>query len=765
MSDYPPSAHAADRARLKRIRDVAEETLEVFFASFSPEQWWPYEIEGGEPRYPGREVSRSSSTGAMIAHALATSVGRIRQSRVIPSVHTWKPVEAPEVKKGEPGLDDHITMVMDGLVKQVVDVAGDDAIVTSPTWGANNPLTLLWLHELLVARQSEVDAGSDDAVLVGQALIKLQAAAGGVVKRVLEHPSVPVLDLGANGPRPVPHVFPVLRALQLRRVMKGQGSTDEVVGWLEQQLHHHLSQAEIRDGEFDAAQLIFALEGLLTVRVDAVTSSVIARVNDVLRQDRTTNPHWRPVRPLTINAQGQILLPQSVEVASSLLRVRNLLDGREQVDPDLELLNDYCEWILAARRTVPAPGKADVADGACSGWQSEHTHAQGLVHLWVTSQVLLFLQHHGAALQQHMARMTRATVGVTLSSPTRKKADPAEEWTRLSEQEPLLGLPGTHTLAYATVAKEFIQPRLRGGVGANAFCSMLLYGPPGTGKSSFVENLAATLGYGFLTITPSDFIRSGEADVEARAQSLFEMLDEQSDVVVLFDEIDRLILGRGRDDYGQQSDMFQFMTPSMLTKLNDLRKPGRVVFVIATNYVERIDSAIKRSGRIDRQLLLLPPALAQRCKIIEKLYDDRFDAPLSAPTEVERLARLTPLFSYSELKVLFERAVLAQGEERQGGALVAQMIERAADFTPAIDLPSYLKRFELEEQGDGQKGEKVWRDVDTGPADELRALVAIVEEVSGTPFTDSPDLIALHQACEAKEQEDRRRARSGPASG
>jgi hypothetical protein len=60
------------------------------------------------------------------------------------------------------------------------------------------------------------------------------------------------------------------------------------------------------------------------------------------------------------------------------------------------------------------------------------------------------------------------------------------------------------------------------------------------------------------------------------------------------------------------------MTPGMLTKLNDLRRKKRLIFIIATNYENRIDAAIKRTGRIDKRYLVLPPDAKARRRMIER---------------------------------------------------------------------------------------------------------------------------------------------------
>src|SRR5207244_9601882 len=126
------------------------------------------------------------------------------------------------------------------------------------------------------------------------------------------------------------------------------------------------------------------------------------------------------------------------------------------------------------------------------------------------------------------------------------------------------------------------------------------------------RELSRRLGYRLLTVTPSDFITSGGEAVEARTKAIFTALQQQTDLVVLFDEIDHLLLDRNSDLYREQGDLFKLLTPGMLTKLNRLADRRRLVLVIATNYHERIDRAIKRPGRIDAKYLVLPQDLAQR---------------------------------------------------------------------------------------------------------------------------------------------------------
>ena len=248
---------------------------------------------------------------------------------------------------------------------------------------------------------------------------------------------------------------------------------------------------------------------------------------------------------------------------------------------------------------------------------------------------------------------------------------------------------------------------------------MLLYGPPGTGKTAFAEDLAKALGYDMITTSPSDFTQSGEAGIEQRAKRVFDVLQSQANTVILFDEIDRLLLDRDGEKYLKQETIFQMMTPSMLTKINDLRKSARCIFIIATNYAEDIDSAIKRTGRIDEQILLLPPDRTQRERIILNRATD-VGLKLSSAA-VTRIAVATPLSVFTELKHLVDAIADYVRDEK---LTVPKAIKKALNSRDAtiINLNSYLTRFPKDDK-------KNFVNVERGPWNEFALLMYLNAEV------------------------------------
>jgi SpoVK/Ycf46/Vps4 family AAA+-type ATPase len=185
---------------------------------------------------------------------------------------------------------------------------------------------------------------------------------------------------------------------------------------------------------------------------------------------------------------------------------------------------------------------------------------------------------------------------------------------------------------------------------------MLLYGPPGTGKTKIAKRIADVLDFRLVTISVSDFLGTGGALVEARAKAIFQMLEAQSNCVILFDEIDAFLLDRDSKHYRKQDTLFQFLTPGMLTKINDLHEAARSIFIIATNYENRIDPAIKRAGRIDQQYLLLPPDLKKRRAIIEKVVSRTSIAPAPTAGDFDEMARVSLYLGRKEIENAIEKS-------------------------------------------------------------------------------------------------------------
>src|SRR5262245_6424290 len=113
----------------------------------------------------------------------------------------------------------------------------------------------------------------------------------------------------------------------------------------------------------------------------------------------------------------------------------------------------------------------------------------------------------------------------------------------------------------------------------------------------------------------------------------------------------------------------------MLTKIKDLRSAERSIFIIATNFEERIDGAIKRPGRIDRKYLVVPPDWGRREAIVYSIlrdYSERVakidEAVIEKVVGSKTLLAKTSRMSFPEMRAVLYDVLASVGD---GGDFLA----------------------------------------------------------------------------------------------
>ena len=148
---------------------------------------------------------------------------------------------------------------------------------------------------------------------------------------------------------------------------------------------------------------------------------------------------------------------------------------------------------------------------------------------------------------------------------------------------------------------------------------MLLYGPPGCGKSFFAEKFAEETGFNFILVKASDLGSIYIHGSQGKIADLFKKAEENAPTVLCFDEFDAFVPSRSGDNSGgnQAGEVNEF-----LTQLNNCSKRG--IFVIATsNRPDKVDPAVLRTGRIDKQVYVPMPDHTARKLMFELYLKDR----------------------------------------------------------------------------------------------------------------------------------------------
>jgi len=222
--------------------------------------------------------------------------------------------------------------------------------------------------------------------------------------------------------------------------------------------------------------------------------------------------------------------------------------------------------------------------------------------------------------------------------------------------------------------------------------SAILYGPPGTSKTKLASLIADGLGWPLLTLDPSHLTRKGFDALHEEANRIFTMLEATEEIVVLLDEFDELVLSR--DEQGSESES-RFLTTAMLPKLAALSDRRRIVYLLATNHLERFDAAISREGRFDMILPVAPPTLAAKLK----KWPEFRKAARAVKLDLDASARDDPILidladlTYNE----FERLTLSVVNETDRGRFDEQ-------------IAAFSKRSTLTQAIPGSKDRKTWKD-------------------------------------------------------
>jgi transitional endoplasmic reticulum ATPase len=147
---------------------------------------------------------------------------------------------------------------------------------------------------------------------------------------------------------------------------------------------------------------------------------------------------------------------------------------------------------------------------------------------------------------------------------------------------------------------------------------MLLYGPPGCGKSFFAEKFAEETGFNFILVKASDLGSIYIHGSQGKIADLFKKAEENAPTVLCFDEFDAFVPSRSGDvGPNQAGEVNEF-----LSQLNNCSKRG--IFVIATsNRPDKVDPAVLRTGRIDKQVYVPMPDKTARRLMFELYLKDR----------------------------------------------------------------------------------------------------------------------------------------------
>jgi hypothetical protein len=382
--------------------------------------------------------------------------------------------------------------------------------------------------------------------------------------------------------------------------------TPDVIRWSWRQILQEFALLATGKRGSDPLALAYGLIIFVTCKGIAKLSleeqRIVARSVDALFAAQLADGSWQQSRPLHFYPLVGNAYCFDFEVLAQLLECQDLKGHLLPYLPQLEKAFRY------AQSNATGIGER----GKC--WSSGHHPHLATAESWSTASVYHFIHN----LDRLIAEAIRQHVFEYLGSPYTVPKDSAlsvqegEKNFRAKFYDSNIKLDGATVSLTRTFLDKFLVPLAREtknvaigkGMPKTTAIAGILYGPPGTSKTQLAKLVAQYLRWPLLSIDPSHLVREGLDLVQAESNHVFGMLAALEQTVVFLDEFDELM----RERTSSRADvMSRFLTTAMLPKLTSISDSRRVVFLLATNYLSQFDFAIRRPGRFDMVVQVMPP--------------------------------------------------------------------------------------------------------------------------------------------------------------
>src|SRR5215204_3783582 len=219
---------------------------------------------------------------------------------------------------------------------------------------------------------------------------------------------------------------------------------------------------------------------------------------------------------------------------------------------------------------------------------------------------------------------------------------------------------------------EFLRnPKEFAKLGARVPAGILLHGPPGTGKTLLAKAVAGESGAQFFSQSAASFVEMFAGLGAARIRRLFAEARKERPAIIFIDELDAVGARRGSDLNSEREQTLN----QLLVEMDGFNTTGDLVVIAASNLLEKLDPALLRPGRFDRQILVSPPDVGGREEIMRVHTRSK---PLADDVDLAMIARQTSGLAGADLaNICNEAAIFAARAHR------SELVH--ADFDCAVE--------------------------------------------------------------------------------
>lgn len=205
------------------------------------------------------------------------------------------------------------------------------------------------------------------------------------------------------------------------------------------------------------------------------------------------------------------------------------------------------------------------------------------------------------------------------------------------------------------------HPELYKKYGLDVINGFLMYGPPGCGKTFIAKQLAEETGRYLVEIKPSNTSSSYVHETAQQIARKFSEAKANKPSIVFIDEIEALAPVReGLGSDGTAVDINEQVT-ELLQQINN-SKDSDIIVICASNEPQRIDKAIKRTGRLDKKIFVSNPDKITRKALFKQQLTNIYT---EKNIDVELLAKNSEYYTAEDIRMVIRTAAIkAMKEDR-----------------------------------------------------------------------------------------------------
>ena len=246
----------------------------------------------------------------------------------------------------------------------------------------------------------------------------------------------------------------------------------------------------------------------------------------------------------------------------------------------------------------------------------------------------------------------------TAAEPSHRGAS-MDQWVLGEVEEPRTtladvgGMPAIKRWLATAFLSSLRDPKMRRLFGRSLRGGLLMYGPSGCGKTFLARALAGELEAGFLRIDLGHVVDMWLGYSRRSIHEIFETARASAPCLLYLDQLDAI----GPRRAGRRHSIGRGVVDQLVAELYSASEEHEGVFVVAaTEHPWDVDSLLRRPGRLDHRLLVLPPDREAREVIIRSVLAGR---PLAEDLDLGALAARTGTYSAADLAQLCESAAAA----------------------------------------------------------------------------------------------------------